>query len=490
MLTHLPDENTVMDKTTSRASLPLSGAYWTLGLLLAMNMFNYIDRTILAAVEPQIRATLLSGLETKPNEPAPANKLGSMGGVLLAVATRLYGPHAERALSGLLASAFLLSYMISAPIFGALSGRMSRWHLIGIGVLLWSLATGAGGLAATFTALFLTRCFVGVGEGAYGPLAPALIADAFPLATRGRMLSLFYIALPVGGALGYVLGGQIAHWNEATESWRWAFYIVVGPGLLLGLLSFLMREIKPTNEDGSLRVQRKASWHDLKILWQTPSYVYDTLGMTAMTFGMGALVWWMPDYLETHGALPLWGVKPVSMFGMLTALAGLFGTIGGGSAGDRLRKLIPGSYFLVSGIGLAISGSGRAVVPLLFAAGRVVDMGMAVDICLRLLYVLQHRSDERHSGQRDPSDVAADCLCGEHLCDPHIRRRAFASANRRHCRCLEYGNWICRRGRLASDWRRCMVLGHAVFAARYRAGGVAVGMNLLEYRRLVTAFLF
>ena len=102
--------------------------------------------------------------------------------------------------------------MLTAPLFGALAARWPRlkWKLIAVGVLVWSLATGAGGLAASFLMLLMTRCFVGVGEGAYGPLAPTILSDCFPVAKRGKILSLFYVAMPVGGALGYALGGFIA----------------------------------------------------------------------------------------------------------------------------------------------------------------------------------------------------------------------------------------------------------------------------------------
>src|SRR5579884_1909696 len=147
------------------------GAWIALGLLLAINLFNYIDRQVLAAVEPDIRKALL---------PHVAN---------------------PRAKMGLLFTAFIVTYMVIAPLFGFLAERVSRWWLIGIGVLVWSLASGASGLAQTFTALLITRCFVGCGEGAYGPVAPTVISDLFPVRIRGQVMSYFYLAIPVGGAL-------------------------------------------------------------------------------------------------------------------------------------------------------------------------------------------------------------------------------------------------------------------------------------------------
>ena len=116
----------------------------------------------------------------------------------------------EDALVGLLGTAFMVVYMFGAPVFARLAERTSRWLLIAIGVILWSLASGASGLAATFVALLLTRCLVGVGEAAYGPVAPVIISDLYPVQVRGQVLAWFYMAIPVGSALGYVLGGWVA----------------------------------------------------------------------------------------------------------------------------------------------------------------------------------------------------------------------------------------------------------------------------------------
>ena len=131
---------------------PLTGARSALFLLLAINLFNYIDRQVLAAVEPDIRATFFA--------PDDVNRMTK---------------------TGLLGVAFFVTYMFSAPILGLLADRISRWLIVGIAVILWSLASGASGLAATFGILFATRIFVGIGEGGYGPAAPL---DRMPSASR------------------------------------------------------------------------------------------------------------------------------------------------------------------------------------------------------------------------------------------------------------------------------------------------------------------
>ncbi len=152
----------------ARSRLPRVGAYawWALFLLLAINLFNYIDRQVLTGVVPDIQRDF----------------------------------HAGDAEVGWLQTAFLLSYMIAAPIFGWLADRYNRWLLVGIGVVLWSIASGASGLATGLGMMLATRLFVGVGEAAYGPLAPTIISDLFPIERRGRVMALFYAAIPVGSA--------------------------------------------------------------------------------------------------------------------------------------------------------------------------------------------------------------------------------------------------------------------------------------------------
>jgi MFS family permease len=304
------------------------GAGYALALLIAINLFNYIDRQVLAAVEPEIRATLLA-----PGDP---NAQGKMG---------------------LLSSAFLLSYMGAAPLFGWLAGRYARWLLIAIGVLLWTVASGASGLALTFWMLLITRCFVGVGEGAYGPVAPTLLSDLYPVATRGRVMAWFYMAIPFGGALGYALGGQI----NAIAGWRWAFYVVVPPGVLLGVWALLMRDPPQGAADALTGPPKRATLWDCRVLIRTPSFVLNTLGMTAMSFAIGALAFWLPAYLKCEKVGAVYGIEPTTVFGLITAAGGLTATLAGGMAGDALRGRFSGSYFLVSGAGLLISAPGIAL---------------------------------------------------------------------------------------------------------------------------------
>jgi MFS family permease len=286
-------------------------------LLLGINLFNYIDRFVLAAVEPDIRAAFFA--KGDPN---------------------------AMAISGTLASAFLITYMLAAPVLGFLADRFSRWVIVGVCVILWSFATAAGGFALTFAALFATRIFVGIGEGGYGPAAPTILADLFGTQMRGRIMAIFCAAIPVGSALGFVLGGIINH----QLGWRWAFYLVAIPGIVLGLACFFQKD--PRARAGFVAERRRATKEDYKTLFRNRSFVFNCLAQTAMTFALGGLAFWMSDYLSFRGQSPQ---VAVPIFGGITVVAGLISTLLGGFIADRLRKRFGGSYFLVSGLGMLLA---------------------------------------------------------------------------------------------------------------------------------------
>ncbi len=297
---------------------PLSGARTALLLLLSINLFNYIDRQVLAALEPDIRASFFSA-----SDPNAMTK------------------------TGLLGDAFFVTYMLSAPILGLLADRISRWLIVGSAVILWSLASGGSGLAATFTILFATRICVGIGEGGYGPAAPTILSDLFAIETRGRVMAIFYAAIPVGSALGYVIGGLIG----AHLGWRWAFYLVTPPGLLLGLLCFLQRDPRVGAHELVQKSPRR-SLADYVRLFRTSSYLINCVAQTLFTFVTGGLGFWASAYLRYRNQSPDVGM---TIFGLITVVAGLVSTLLGGVIADRLRSRLAGSYFWVSGIGMLMA---------------------------------------------------------------------------------------------------------------------------------------
>ena len=177
-----------------------------------------------------------------------------------------------------------------------------------------------------------------------------MIADLYPLERRGQVLACFYLAIPVGGALGYALGEVV----QGLWGWRMAFFVVVPPGLALGLWCFFMKDPPRGQMEATPTRKAKVGLREYFSVLRIPSYLLNTLGMTAMTFAIGGLAYWMPAFLEEHDAPGLGTYRAAQLFGAVTALAGLLATISGGLAGDWLRPRYPGSYFLVSGIAMLL----------------------------------------------------------------------------------------------------------------------------------------
>ncbi|MBI5166204.1 MAG: MFS transporter [candidate division NC10 bacterium] len=305
-----------------RAETPSrSYAYYALGVLFLINLLNYIDRQVLYAVFPQVKGDL----------------------------------HLSDTQLGTLASAFMIVYLSTAPIAGLLGDRLPRKAFISLGVGLWSLATVFSGLARTFAELLMGRSLVGVGEASYGTVSPTLIADYFPRERRGMALSFFYMAIPVGSAIGYVLGGILA----ADFGWRAAFFMVGAPGLIMGLVAWLLMEPRRgAMDEASSRTfegveEVRPTFPMYLSLLRTRSYLFDVLAMAAMTFALGGLAAWLPSYLVRVRGM---GIAQANViFGGITLVTGVAGTLIGGWLGDFLLRYTRKSYFLVSGCGLLLS---------------------------------------------------------------------------------------------------------------------------------------
>lgn len=274
---------------------------------MLMNLLNYLDRFIVPAVQESIKHSEL---------------------------------HPSDAQLGALASAFLIVYMIFAPVFGILGDRISRPKILAVGVGLWSLATVCGGFAPNYAALFASRAAVGIGEAAYGTVAPAFLADAFPERIRGRIFGLFYMAIPVGSALGYVLGGAVDH----AYGWRSAFFVAGVPGLILALIALTLRD-PPRGVDD----RPKTGWVEtyLSFLRIRP-YVFTVLGYAAYTFALGGIAVWMPTFLERVRGIPREAAN-VDL-GKVLVFTGFAGTWIGSWLSDRLIRRTRQAYMWVSGL--------------------------------------------------------------------------------------------------------------------------------------------
>ncbi len=299
---------------------PSSAAYFALAALFAMNLLNYIDRNILAAVIEPVQKDL--GIANSDD------------------------------LAGLLATVFFLSYSLFSPVMGWLGDRVTRKYLLAIGVGVWSVATFASGMVGTFGQMMVARSVLGIGEAAYATIAPTLIADFFPREQRNRALAFFYLAIPVGSALGFIIGGQVeAHWG-----WQQAFFVVGYPGLAVAFLALAIREPRrgaSEEMDEAERLRHEAlptSWSAYTALARNRSFVFNTLGMAMMTFTVGGLAFWTPKFLSTVREMER---KDASFWlGVSIVVSGLVGTVVGSWAADKLARKLRGAYFWIGAVSM------------------------------------------------------------------------------------------------------------------------------------------
>jgi MFS family permease len=281
-------------------------------ILTALNFVNYIDRSVLFAVQPLVQHEF---------------------------------PGSD-ARFGLLTTAFFFCYMVTAPLAGWLADRYPRHLIMCAGALIWSAATLLTAVTHNFTELMIRHTLVGVGEATFVAIAPSFLSDLHPEYRRARVLSVFYLAIPVGTAMGYLLGGAVA----ARWGWRAPFLVGALPGVILGLVLLLLPEPTRGAQDRlAITVQRGTFLG----LWHNPAFWTGTLGMAMMTFAVGGMQVWMPTFLSRMRGVPL--AQANLRFGLMTLAAGILATMLGGWLGDRMEAKKRGGHCLISAIGMSLA---------------------------------------------------------------------------------------------------------------------------------------
>jgi MFS transporter, Spinster family, sphingosine-1-phosphate transporter len=337
--------------------------YTALILLTVLNLLNYVDRSVLFAVQPLVQG-----------EFALSN-----------------------AQLGYLTSAFLLFYMVAAPFVGPLADRYSRKLIIMIGAIFWSALTLLTAVTHNYTQLLIRHTLVGVGEATFVTIAPTFVADMFPEGKRGRILGVFYLAIPVGTAAGYLLGGNLG----AHHGWRSPFYVAAAPGFLLALAVLFLREPQRGRFDSLKETPDRAT---LRGLARNPAFWTSTLGMAAMTFALGGIQVWMPTFLSRSRGYSLESAN--FMFGIVIVVDGILASLAGGWLGDYLLPRMKGAYYFVSAASMAIG------VPLMIVALFVRGPIMLPAIAVAAFFLLFNTS---------PLNAAVLNSVGA-----HIRATAFA----------------------------------------------------------------
>lgn len=287
-----------------------------LSILTGLNLLHYLDRSVLSAVVVPLKADL--GLSD-----------GELG--------RLW-------------TAFMLGYFVTSPLFGYFGDRYPRRWLIFAGIFFWSLGTVLTGVASLFAFMLAMRVLVGLGEASYATLSPGWIADLYEPLRRNNALTIFYTAIPVGSALGYILGGVIS----THFGWREAFYFAGAPGLLLAFVLLWMREPERGEADaraGIVPDKAKPKLRDVLQLARLSRYHLVVWGYTAYTFALGAFGFWGPAFLNRFHNVP--NEKASLFFGAVLVVTGLVGTLIGGFAATAWQRRTPSGYAWLCGLSAA-----------------------------------------------------------------------------------------------------------------------------------------
>ncbi len=263
-----------------------------LNLLTAVNYLNYIDRFMLAALLSSIQKDL----------------------------------HLSDFQGGLLATAFMLAYILTSPVFGWLVQRYQRTSLLTIGVSLWSFASLITGLAGQFSLMFSSRFLLGVGESMFTTVSAPFLTDYYKPERRARAFSIFASGATAGAALGYVIGGLLGGY----VGWRNSFFIAGIPGFILAFFIYKLPE--PSGEIRATSFHVGDAYRELR---KNRPFICAVIGYTAFTFVVGGLAHWMPTYIQrTFSYSPQ---DSNMLFGGIAVINGFLGTLLGGFWSGRLK---------------------------------------------------------------------------------------------------------------------------------------------------------
>ncbi len=276
--------------------------------------------------------------------------------------------------SGLLVSAVYWAIVLLTFPISILVDRWSRTKTIGVMAIMWSMATAICALTGNFVQLFMARMLIGVGEAGYAPGGSAMISGLYPIDRRARMMGIWNASIPLGSAIGVLLGGIIA----VKFGWKHAFGIVAIPGMIVAILFLFVKDYKTVDlsffdkNSNKIKMEKKDM---VKEFISKPSILYTFFGIAAVVFVTTSMLTWLPTYFENMRGISQEAAGKMASSVMVLAL---IGAPLGGFLTDRWRKsrinarlLYPALSTLLSAIVLFIAlalgrGSIQYVVLLVF----------------------------------------------------------------------------------------------------------------------------
>jgi MFS family permease len=319
------------------ADRPAGYSWYALAVLTAVYVLNFLDRQVMYILFQPIKA--------------------EMGFTDL-----------QLALLG--STSFVIFYTLLGIPFGRLADRVSRKNMIAIGLATWSLFSGLTGFATGFWTIFFCRVMVGVGEATLGPAALSLLGDYFPLRMRGTVNAIYSSAIAIGGGLAFFLGG----WIGQSYGWRTAFWCLGFPGLVLAVVTFLLRE-QPRGVMERVATP-KGNWRDL---FRSRTLNFLLAGYALVGLASNNIAVWVTVFFVRVHHLTL--VQIGTFAGIISLTVGVAGMIYAGYISDRLSRRLPGGRLALT------SMTALASVPLWIAL-LFIDNLVALVIVNTILYVL------------------------------------------------------------------------------------------------------
>lgn len=243
-------------------------------------------------------------------------------------------------------TSFVIFYTLLGIPFGRLADRKSRKNIIASGLAIWSLFSGLTGFCDSFWTLFFCRVMVGVGEATLGPAALSLLSDYFPVRVRATVQSVYSSGIAVGGGLAFFLGG----WIGQAFGWRWAFYLLGFPGLILSVLVFLLREQPRGGMEGAAAAQSSGDW---KLLLRSKPLRYLLIGYALLGLASNNLGIWVPTFFVRVHELSILTIGAAA--GVISVIVGIPAMVYGGYLSDRLRRAFRGGRMALTASAALVS---------------------------------------------------------------------------------------------------------------------------------------
>lgn len=384
----------------------------TLLILIFINGLNYIDRWTIASVITQIKNETINGFDV------PVNNLQA----------------------GTLTTCFIVTFMIFSLPFGYLGDRYKRKWIISIGLIIWSGSTLASSFSPTFWFLLLMRMLVGIGEASYATIAPTIIADMYSPNVRLRALAFFYLVIPAGSALGYIVGATATLFatnvlHQSVGGWKWSLRVTPLFGVIAAILMLFAAKEPPRGASeesymASVSFKNKngvkAILSDVWHIVTNKSFIFSTLGFTGVTFTTGALAAWTPafaTYLSKAYYNDFYSASLINyVFGALTFVGGLVGTILGSELSRFFSRYTGKSDMLVCAFGMLLTGPSvyfalsvaqyfiYLSAPLILVSVTLISLNWAPTANILLYVIVPQRRSSAEAVQILLSHILGDAL--------------------------------------------------------------------------------